>query len=147
MNRHGFLDALLTYEDRWVNETQPYGVILCTDRRYQDTLESYGETFMEKLLEKQACLLRELFDNRAVLARLGKARYGVVLTEKEPVRMKGWTAAITKKMDTIHKIGGNEVTVDFVAVSVHTKEPGVRGDYMYQIAKERLDNQAGESEK
>lgn len=138
MNLHGFVDAMLTYEERWTAQQQPYGIILCQDRNYQVMLDSYGEELGRKLLQKQAFVLRQLFGNRAVLARLGQSRFGMVLEAKDRQALEKQVQLLVRRMDDIHTVLGNEVTVDVEAVTAHSSEKGVAGDLLYQVAKNRL---------
>ena len=138
MNLHGFVDAALTYEERWTAQQQPYGMILCQGQNYQVVLDSYGEDLARKLLQEQAQVLKDLFGNAAVLARLGQARFGVIVEAEDRPALEALAGTIVEKMDDIHNVLGNEVTVDVVTATVHSSEKGVEGDLLYQLAKKRL---------
>lgn len=138
MNQHGFADALLNYEERWCNQKQGYGVILCQNLQSRRILDSFGEEMNQKVLRKQADCLRDQFGNRAVLARLGESRYGVSLESENLQEMERRAREIVEDLDGIHRVRGNEVIMDFVAVTAHSSEPDVQGELLYQKARKRL---------
>lgn len=143
MNQHGFVDALLSYEERWANQKQGYGVILCQNLLNRSILESYGEDLSREVLRKQADCLRDRFGNRAVLARLGQSRYGVVLETADRQELEARAREVVQDMDDIHRVWGNEVTMDFVAVTAHITEPGLQGSKLFEKARARLEEKIG----
>ncbi|MGM9518472.1 MAG: EAL domain-containing protein [Acidaminococcus sp.] len=143
MNQHGFVDALLSYEERCFTQKQRYGVILCLNRNNQSIMDSFGEELSREVLRKQADCLRDRFGNRAVLARLGRSRYGVILEIDTPQELEEQAKGVVEDMNSIHRVWGNEMTMDFVAATAHCSEGGLQGSVLYQEATERLDKIAG----
>lgn len=138
MNQHGFVDAMLSYEERWFTQKQGYGVILCQNLLNKSILDSYGEEVSREVLRKQADRLRDRFGNRAVLARVEQSRYGVILEAETRQQLEDIAREVVKDMNDIHRVWGNEVTMDCVAATAHACEPDVKGELLYQKARERL---------
>lgn len=143
MNQPGFVDALLSYEERCFTQKQRYGVILCLNRNNQSIMDSFGEELSREVLRKQADCLRDRFGNRAVLARLGRSRYGVILEIDTPQELEEQAKGVVEDMNSIHRVWGNEMTMDFVAATAHCSEGGLQGSVLYQEASERLEKIAG----
>ena len=143
MNQQGFVDALLSYEERCFTQKQRYGVILCLNRNNQSIMDSFGEELSREVLRKQADCLRDRFGNRAVLARLGRSRYGVILEIDTPQELEEQAKGVVEDMNSIHRVWGNEMTMDFVAATAHCSEGGLQGSVLYQEASERLEKIAG----
>ena len=135
-NRQGFLGDLIGYQEAYAVDQQPYALILlesCFDEQIQKT---YGPSFLRTHAGKDAVISRLRHTTFAILRR--------ETSSEDRTASKAIARDLQQRLQSIHQIDGNPVTITFRYSFVHATDPAIHKtangnvSYIYRLALERL---------
>lgn len=119
-NRQGFLGDLIGYQEAYAVDQQPYALILLESCFDEQIQKTYGPSFLRTLIRQEAVRSSE------AIAR-----------------------DLQQRLQSIHQIDGNPVTITFRYSFVHATDPAIHKtangnvSYIYRLALERLSQRHG----
>lgn len=143
-NRQGFLGDLTRYQETWTMEKQPYALILLESRFDEHIRESYENPLVRALVCQEAEILRRYAGKDAAIARIQNVTFAILRREVSHQESEALARELQHRLQSIHEISGNPVTITFCYSIVHADDPGIHRppdssvSYIYRLAMERL---------
>ena len=150
-NRQGFLGDLISYQEAYAVDQQPYALILlesCFDEQIQKT---YGPSFLRALIRQEADILRTHAGKDTVISRLRHTTFAILRREtssEDCTASEAIARDLQQRLQSIHQLDGNPVTITFRYSIVHATDPAIHKtadgnvSYIYRLASERLRHKA-----
>lgn len=147
-NRQGFLGDLTRYQETYTMEKKSYALILlesCFDEHIQ---ESYDSALLRSLIRQEADILRQAVGTESAISRIQHATFAVLRIENDHKESEAIAQKLQQRLQSIHQIDGNPVTITFQYSIVHADDSAIHHSYdgnvgtIYRIARERLRHRA-----
>ena len=113
-NRQGFLGDLISYQEAYAVDQQPYALILlesCFDEQIQKT---YGPSFLRALIRQEADILRTHAGKDTVISRLRHTTFAILRREtssEDCTASEAIARDLQQRLQSIHQLDGNPVTI------------------------------------
>ncbi|WP_229778473.1 EAL domain-containing protein [Acidaminococcus fermentans] len=122
-NRQGFLEDLIHCQEDTEGEARLYCLILlesCFDNYLK---KSYEPALLQDLIRKEAQIIQNLAGKDSAISRLYNSTFAIIRREANPEESEALARKIQKRLQAIHQVNGNPVTVTFRWSIVHSTDP------------------------
>ena len=126
-NRQGFLGDLTRYQEAYTMDKQDYALILLESRFDKHIQDSYDSSFLRVLVREDAAI-----------SRIQNATFAILRRETSQTR------ELQYRLQAIHEVAGNPVTITYGYSIVHSNDPAIHRlpdanvSHIYRLAMERL---------
>ncbi|WP_298676699.1 EAL domain-containing protein [uncultured Megasphaera sp.] len=145
-NRQGFLNDLITYQETWDIDHQPYCLIMLESRFDEYMKKSYELPLLRKLIRQESQIIQEMAGTDSTISRVFNSTFTILRREKTPEESEALARKIQRRLQDIHQVDGNPVTITFHWSIVHSTDSLLRKDSskkvrrFYRLAMKRLRN-------
>ena len=142
-NRQGFLGDLTRYQEAYTMDKQDYALILLESRFDEHIQDSYDSSF-RVLVREEAGILRRHTGKDAAISRIQNATFAILRRETSHKESEKLARELQYRLQSIHEIEGNAVTITYGYSIVHSDDPAIHRlpdasvSYIYRLALERL---------
>lgn len=141
-NRQGFLEDLIHCQEDAEGEARLYCLILL-ESCFDDYLKkSYDPSLLRDLIRKEAQIIQNLAGKDSAISRLYNSTFTIIRREANPEESEALARKIQKRLQAIHQVNGNPVTVTFRWSIVHSTDPLLKKkigpSQIYRLALKKL---------
>lgn len=146
-NRPGFLGELIRYQEMYRREHSTYALILLERHQMVQQQHTYEDPVQQALIREEARMLTQIAGQSATIARIQLETFALLHHEDDPSASYRLAQHLCRRLETIHEIDGNPVTIAFRCSVVHNTDsklcqyPDRKGSHvssLYRLAMERL---------
>lgn len=143
-NRQGFLGDLTRYQEAYTMDKQDYALILLESRFDEHIQDSYDSSFLRVLVREEAGILRRHTGKDAAISRIQNATFAILRRETSHKESEELARELQYRLQAIHEVAGNPVTITYGYSVVHSDEPAIHHlsdtsiSHIYRLALERL---------
>ena len=143
-NRQGFLGDLTRYQEAYTMDKQDYALILLESRFDKHIQDSYDSSFLRVLVREEADILRRHTGKGAAISRIQNATFAILRRETSHKESEELARELQYRLQAIHEVAGNPVTITYGYSVVHSDEPAIHHlsdtsiSHIYRLAMERL---------
>lgn len=143
-NRQGFLGDLARYQEAYTMDKQGYALILLESRFDEHIQDSYESSFLRALVREEAGILCRHTGKDSAISRIQNATFAILRRETSHKESEELARELQYRLQAIHEVAGNPVTITYGYSIVHADEPAIHHlsdtsiSHIYRLAMERL---------
>lgn len=134
-NRQGFLNDMMETQEQMEASGDSFCLILLESRFDEYLKKSYEAPLLRKLIHEEGRIIREEAGTNSSISRLFNSMFAILRREKDPKESEALARKIQARLQDIHQVEGNPVTVTFRWSIVHSAEPRLGTDPKRKIRK------------
>ena len=125
-------------------DKQDYALILLESRFDKHIQDSYDSSFLRVLVREEAGILRRHTGKDAAVSRIQNATFAILRRETSHKESEELARELQYRLQAIHEVAGNPVTITYGYSVVHSDEPAIHHlsdtsiSHIYRLALERL---------
>jgi GGDEF domain-containing protein len=122
-------------------------LILLERHRIVQQQNTYEVPVQQSLIREEARILRQMAGQDSTIARIQTKTFAVLHHEDDPAASYQLSQDLCRRLESIHEIDGNPLTITFRCSITHSNDPGLRQypdrkgsriSSIYRLAMERL---------
>ncbi|MCR5801804.1 MAG: EAL domain-containing protein [Lachnospiraceae bacterium] len=129
---HAFVDALISYAQRYHQQDTDYAVIVLNNTRFEYIKSSFGDEYSKHVMRRMADTIVEIAGDKCVISRARSSIFAIVTTMDSEAEMNALTVKLTEALESITEVEGNRITLRINSAAVLRSKTDMNDEAIFE---------------